>query len=101
MDYFFVGDVAFPLGKQLMRPYPGKMLDIMKGVFNYRLARVRRVIENTFGVLVARWRIFQRNTCAAPETIDKIVKATVVLHNFIRRHNTAKQQYMPPNYVDS
>lgn len=100
MSYFFVGDSAFPLRKNLMRPYPGKMLNIVKGVFNYRLTRARRVIENTFGVLVARWRIFHRNICAAPDTIDKIVKATVVLHNFIRSHATAKQQYMPPNYVD-
>lgn len=34
--YYFVGDEAFPLKENLMRPYPGKYLNIMKKVFNYR-----------------------------------------------------------------
>ncbi|KAB0804602.1 hypothetical protein PPYR_01572 [Photinus pyralis] len=101
MGYFFVGDAAFPLCENLMRPFSGKMLNVLKAVFNYRLSRARRVIENTFGILVARWRIFHRAICASPGTADSIIKATVCLHNFIRRSLPARDRYSPPNYVDN
>ena len=50
MPYVFLGDEAFPLKPYLLRPYPGRQLDTdAKKVYNYRLSRCRRVIENTFG----------------------------------------------------
>lgn len=101
MEHFFVGDAAFPLSENLMRPYSGKNLNIVKGVFNYRLSRARRIIENTFGVLVARWRIYHRAICAAPLTTDNIIKVTVCLHNFIRRSLPAKERYCPKSYIDN
>ena len=59
LPYFLVGDEIFPLKTWLMQPFPGK-LNEQQRVFNYRLSRDRRVIENTFGILVARWRIFSK-----------------------------------------
>lgn len=48
VPYFFIGDEAFPIGKHLMRPYSGRYLGERKNIFNYRLSRARRIIENTF-----------------------------------------------------
>lgn len=39
--YAFVGDEAFQLRKDFMRPYSSRYLDDEKRVFNYRLSRAR------------------------------------------------------------
>lgn len=98
LPYFIVGDAAFPLKSNLMRPYPGRNLEILQENFNYRLSRARRTIENAFGVLVARWRILLSPLQLQPDAAENIVKASVVLHNFVKRHNA--NQYAPPSFVD-
>ena len=45
VPYFFVGDSAFPLRTDLLRPYPGRFLSEGRRIFNYRLSRARRIIE--------------------------------------------------------
>ena len=44
--YVVVGDEAFSLKTYLMKPYPRAALDIKERIFNYRLSRARRIIEN-------------------------------------------------------
>ena len=85
IPYFFVGDEAFALKTWMQRPYPGKNLLEANRIFNYRLSRARRVIENSFGILVARWRIYHRPIQTSVETAENIVKATVCLHNYLMK----------------
>ena len=54
LPYFLVGDEISRLKTYLMRPYPGSTLTKKKSVYNYRHSRARRVIENSFGILVSR-----------------------------------------------
>ncbi|KAK2722668.1 hypothetical protein QYM36_003001 [Artemia franciscana] len=54
-----------------------------KKIFNYRLSRARRVVENTFGILASRFRVLKSTMMGKLETIDHIVKAVCVLHNFL------------------
>lgn len=100
----FVGDAAFPLLKNLMRSYPGANLNPEKTIFNYRLSRARRVIENTFGVMSARWRIFRRPIVASLSTVDSIVKSCVVLHNWLRDADLnvlpGQRRYVPVGFTD-
>lgn len=84
MPFVLVGDEAFPLTRYLMRPYSRRNnLDLPQKVFNYRLSRARRVVENAFGILVAKWRIFRKPIIASEATVRKIVQASVCLHNFV------------------
>lgn len=85
VPYFLVGDEAFPLTNYMLRPYPGKTLTPERKIYNYRLSRARRVIENTFGILAIQWRIFRRPINASMKTTEKIVQAAVCLHNFLKR----------------
>lgn len=85
LPYTFVGDEAFPLGIHMMRPYARsyRTFGNAERIFNYRLSRARRVIENAFGIMSSRWRILRRDLCCTPETAEDIVKAIVCLHNFL------------------
>lgn len=84
VPHVFVGDEAFPLRRDLMRPYPGRQLSREQRVFNYRLSRARRIVENAFGILAAQWRMYRRVISLRPENVEHAVKATVILHNFLR-----------------
>lgn len=57
----------------------GIKLDDAQTVYNHRHSRTRRVIENAFGVLAARWRILGR-PIDLHQTVD-VVEACVALHN--------------------
>lgn len=98
LPYFLVGDEAFGLKSWLQRPYPGKHLTEEKRIFNYRLSRARRVIENAFGILRARWGIFRGPIQGSVETVECIIQATVCLHNYLRQTETAL--YCPSGFVD-
>lgn len=65
--------------------------------FNKRLSRARRVIENAFGIMTARWRILLSPLQMQPSSAESIVKATVLLHNFLKLNDGS---YCPPEYVD-
>lgn len=99
LPYVFVSDEAFALRENFLKPYSVKMLDHDKRVFNYRLSRARRVVENVFGILVARFGVFQKKINLSPGNIDAVVMACCVLHNFLRRH--APSTYTPPESVDT
>lgn len=91
MPYVFVGDEAFPLNENMMRPFPGRGCSEDQQFFNYRLSRARRIVENTFGILAARWRIFFTKIAVTPHTTKDIVKATCVLHNMLQQQTTPAQ----------
>ena len=105
VPYVIVADAAFPLKTYMLKPYPGKQLCLMQDVFNYRLSRARRMIENTFGILCNRWRIFRRVISATPDNAVRIVKAACVLHNYLQQSDNKaavqERQYCPAGYVDS
>ena len=81
-----IGDEAFPSRPDLLRPYPGRKdfkLTPQQEEYNARLSRARRIVENAFGIMTQRFRIYQRRIQLFPPTAVKIVQATVVLHNFL------------------
>lgn len=85
--YVFLGDEAFQLMPNFMKPYNRSDLTDEKRVFNYRLSRARRIVENAFGILTSRFKIFQKNIKFAPNKARKIVMACCHLHNYLSKIN--------------
>ncbi|KAH7974217.1 hypothetical protein HPB49_012241 [Dermacentor silvarum] len=81
-----------------MRPLPGSRTAPEEVIFNYRLSRARRCVENAFGIFVSRWGIYERQVNMEPENAAIIVKATCVLPNFLS--SNAASTYCPPGYMD-
>lgn len=82
---FLVGDDAFTLSTTLLKPYKHSPLTYQQKIFNYRLSRARRIVENAFGILVSRFRIFQRPIEADIKVTDKIIRTACALHNWLRK----------------
>ena len=84
MPFVFVGDEAFSLTENFMKPYPGRGAEEddlynEKCIFNYRLSRARRVMENAFGILVSRFGVFQRQMLLSPEKAQTVTLACCYL----------------------
>jgi len=84
--FVLLGDEAFPLRYNLMRPYgcrKGEMLSYEQRIYNYRLSRARLSVEHAFGLLLSRWQIFDRPMKPIVATVENIVKSCVILNNFV------------------
>lgn len=87
MPFFIAGDDAFPLRTWLMKPFSRRNLTDEELIFNYRLSRGRRVVENAFGILANRFQVLRTTMRQQPPTALKIVLACVCLHNLFRMRN--------------
>jgi len=101
VPYVFVADDAFPLKNNLLKPYPGSHeKGSLKRIFNYRLSRARRIVENVFGICSAVFRVLRKPLLLEPEKAEIIVMACIYLHNFLRKNQSSKHIYTPNGTFD-
>lgn len=85
VPYCLIADDAFSADKHLLKPYSKRNLSMPERIFNYRLSRARRVVENAFGIAAARWRILLITMEQKYGNVVHIISAICVLHNFCMR----------------
>ena len=85
--YFFLGDDAFAL-KNNMKHYSRRGLSHSQRIYNYRISRDRRVVENAFGIL-ANITLQQ-----PPEVVRILLIAAVCLLNLMRMRYPRQQNIM-------
>lgn len=100
VPYVILGDKAFALNNYTMKPFEGTPENgSPERIFNYRLSRARRVVENAFGIMSSVFRVLRKPMLLEPEIATKVVLATCYLHNFLRKTRT--NTYTPPGSFDS
>ena len=91
-----IGDSAFKLSSTVMKPFPfsGNQSAAEK-LFNYHLAKCRRVVENGFGHLKARFRRIGKGLEVNIDNVNSIIKACCILHNVCKENNdTVNRSWM-------
>lgn len=87
--FFIIADDAFAMKTYLMKPFSRRGLTHDETVFNYRLSRARRVVENAFGILSNRFRCLLTTLQLKMDNAIPLVRTCVILHNFLRMRNPA------------
>ena len=100
LPYMIVADDAFPLKQYIQKPYSQLGLTKRKRIFNYRLSRARRIVENAFGILANRFQVFMTPIKLTPDKVETVVLACCTLHNFLRSRTASRNIYTPPGSMD-
>ena len=98
IPYFLVRDEFFLLKPWLLRPYPGRLLQLLEMIYIDRYSRGRRVIENAFGILRARWRIFNLPIKVSGQNTEKYIMAYLRILNYLCQ--TENYLYTPQGFFD-
>ena len=96
-----MADDAFQLKEYIQKPYSQVGLTREKRTFNYRLSCTRRIVENAFGILANRFRVFMTPIGLAPEKVETIVLACCSLHNFLSSRLGSRTVYTPQGSLDA
>ena len=82
-----IANEAFPLKPTIMHPYPrGKNAQRMpqeKQIFNLWLSKACKIVKNAFDILAQRFRLYNKHLQLSVENVDKVIKASYVLHNYL------------------
>lgn len=70
--YYLIGDAAFPLKPNIMKPF-AKLSNSRMVNFNNIICGARVRIEMAFGILSSTWRVLQTTIGFCPENAVKVV----------------------------
>ena len=95
LPYVFVADKAFALKENILKPYGQRNVNNEQRIFNYRLSQARRTVENAFGILSQRFRIFNRPIQLHPSKVELVTMTGCCLHNFLLGDSASASVYTP------
>ncbi|GBN54696.1 hypothetical protein AVEN_206930-1 [Araneus ventricosus] len=99
--YVIVADGAFTLNENIMKPYSHQFNKVQKRIFNYRLSRARRIVENVFGICSSTFRILRKPMLLHPQKAAIVSMTVTLLHNFLRASESSNSSYCPPGTFEN
>ena len=96
--HVFVGDSSVSSFAHILEPFPEEGRTAEENIFCYRLSRAKRVAENAFGALTSKFRVLQSLVYLAPDKVEKVILASVVLHNMLMRNHS--NIHVPSGFLD-
>lgn len=91
---YLIGDSAFRLSENMQKPHPFLVDKTpVQEKFNHELSKCRRVVENAFGHIKARFRILGKGLETSIENSKLIIQACCILHNFLNENNDHINQH--------
>nr|CAD1825799.1 unnamed protein product [Ananas comosus var. bracteatus] len=95
-DYYYLCDAGYPNGEGFLTPYRGRRYHLSEWrqnrepqtpqeFYNYKHSSARNVIERCFELLKGRWAIHRGKSYYPLKAACRIISASAVLHNHIRR----------------
>lgn len=97
VPYIMVADDAFAMTSYILKPYGYRNQPAPNRIFNYRLSRARRVIENVFGIMSSKFRVLRKPINLAPDKVKDVTLAICTLHNFLM---STSKNYLCSGSVD-
>ena len=70
-----------------MKPFVYSNLTKSQAIYNYKLSRARRIVENVFGIMSARFRVLLSTINVSPAKASTIVMACCYLQKYLRKRN--------------
>lgn len=84
VPFVVIADSAFPLLRRLMKPYKFIATTLIQQIFNKRLSSARTVVENAFGLMANRFRVFLSPIQVHdPKFVELVIFSSVILHNML------------------
>jgi hypothetical protein len=81
--FYVVGDAAYTLSSSLLVPYTGgDKRNKHNDVFNFHLSQLRIKIEQAFGLLVNKWRVFKKALEINLKRVPALIECCMRLHNY-------------------
>lgn len=100
LPYVFVADDAFAMRTYILKPYPFRDQPAPNRIFNYRLSRARRIVENAFGIIANRFRVLRNPISLHPDRVQNVVLAICALHNFLMSTKETQRAYLYSGLLD-
>jgi len=85
----------------LWSPNPFKDQPEPNRIFNYRLSRACRIVENVFGIIANRFCVLRKPLTQNPTSTVNTVLAVCVLHNFLMSTQGSQSSYLQPGLPDT
>jgi hypothetical protein len=83
----------------MLRPFPGQILPPKQKLFNDVLSSARKTVEDSFGRLYRKFRIYGTDIDASPNQADLYILATCALHNYIQIEDRSFFYYGSSNEI--